>query len=139
MESADGHVDVETSDGMLWAAVVGVSALGAIGVPYWTAPLQQVAADGVFGLSALIEVVLVVAAFVACTVAPRPWWTATALLGVVPVAALGRIVMDLSADLTSHSLWPLELATAVFISVPAVGAGALLAFAVRRMRRLRAA
>jgi len=53
------------------------------------------------------------------------------MLGCAPIAVMGRVVIDVASQPTSHDLWPLEVVLAALMSVPAVVVGMVLAGAVR--------
>ena len=112
--------------------VVFVSATMLIAVPYWTAGYDSIKDDGIFGSWRLVAMVLVLGTFLAASVGElSPFVVAPCFLLCAPVAVIGRVLLDVTADPTSHDLWPLEIAVSLMLSVPAVGIGAVLAWVVR--------
>jgi hypothetical protein len=49
---------------------------------------------------------------------------------VIPAVVIARVIFEISADLTPHNLWPLELVLAAFISFPISSFGALCGFVI---------
>jgi hypothetical protein len=82
----------------------------------------------------MVALALVAGTFLAGAVSEAPLWLVlVCMLVCAPVAVMGRVVIDLANQPGSHDLWPLEIALAVVLSLPAVGIGALVALGVRRL------
>jgi hypothetical protein len=101
----------------------GVSVV-AIGIPYWPVPYSQVALPDTRVTPALLVPVLAASALGFCALA-----SARVIIFVVgaalPAAVLARVIVETSADPTSHNLWPLEVLIALLMGLVAALAGAL--------------
>ena len=107
-----------------------VIALVAVGIPYWRIPYAQVALpNSIFNFGLLVTLL-------------APIWLrgvvrtsfAKAFMAVglaAPAAIILRIVLETSADPTSHNLWPLEVILTAGVSVALAFVGAMLGSALR--------
>ncbi|MFN8194674.1 MAG: hypothetical protein U0R80_10375 [Nocardioidaceae bacterium] len=123
---------VRANEPPAFALLVAVLTCAAIAVPYWAAPAERVADDGVLGWFWMVAAALLVGTVVAGLVdRVRPWFLALAMAACLPVASAGRVVVDVAADPTSHSLWPMELVLAAVAGVPSVALGVGVVWLVR--------
>jgi hypothetical protein len=96
----------------------------AIGIPYWPVPYSQVALPDTLVTPALLVPALAAAAL--GFRAPASIWTIMFVVGAaLPAAVLARVIVETSADPTSHNLWPLEVLIALLMGLVAALAGAL--------------
>lgn len=131
---AEQRPDTSPQNGFLLAMVVATVTTGVISVPYWARSYASVRDEGIFGSTLLVGGILFLGTAVACAVAGRHSWFVMAMMcACVPIAVIGRVVMDTAADPTSHDLWPLEVVGALMISILPIGAGALAAWPIRRL------
>lgn len=132
--TTDGTTERRRRRGLWFALLVIGLSTAAICGPYWAASYDSVSADGIFGSFFLLMLVLFAGTFLAGAATETPLWVVVAgMLGATPVAVVGRIVLDLSADPTSHNLWPLEIVFAFVLTLPPIGVAAGLAWAIRRL------
>jgi hypothetical protein len=133
----DGEAPRAEAAGPAWglpaAALVAAVTAAVIAVPYWASSYADVRDDGIFTWFWEVELALLLGTFLAGSVSRAPLWAVLALMSAcLPVAVLGRVVIDTAADPTSHNLWPFEVVLAVVVSVPPICVGGLLAWVVRR-------
>lgn len=122
----------KAADDLPAAILISALATLAIALPYWFASTDAVSDDGIFGRLWLVAAVLVVTTAAAGLLrAVRSLVVVALMLVPVPVAVLGRVVIDLAADPTSHNLWPIELVVSSVLAAPPVLLGALLARVIR--------
>lgn len=135
MSTDAGHREQsEAASAPLRVLLVATATSAVIALPYWMADSRAVADDGILGFFWLVAAALVVGTVAACCLAPTHQWLAmAAMLACVPVAVLGRVLIDTASDPTSHNLWPFEVVLGVMASVPPVLLGALVAWPVRRL------
>jgi hypothetical protein len=102
----------------------------AIGLPYMAIPYSSADVPGslvtwgmlvLFGLAAAVRI------------ADRASFLATTatLVMVAPVVVMVRVIRDTAIDPTSHNLWPVEVAIAVFLGTIVVLAGATVGTVLR--------
>jgi hypothetical protein len=116
--------------------LVAALTAAALAVPYWSSSYASVSDDGIFAWFWLVELALFLGTvFAGCLSHARLWTVMAVMLACVPVAVMGRVVMDTAADPTSHNLWPFEVVLSMIISIPAICVGGLLAWAIRRTTR----
>ena len=124
--------------GLPWAVLVAAFTAGLIAVPYWSSSYATVRDDGIFTWFWLVELVLFLGTVLAASLSNAQIWAVMAvMLTCVPIVVMGRVVMDTAADPTSHNLWPFEVVLSMIISVPPIGVGGLLAWAIRRATPVR--
>jgi hypothetical protein len=96
-----------------------------VGFPYWQLPYAQVSLpDSLYGpgLAAIAVVALMARAFGLA----RFWKVWLLIAAAVPAAVLVRIIIDTTADATTHNLWPFELAIAIALGLVCSLVGSLL-------------
>lgn len=113
--------------------LIGFSAsLLGVGIPYWMIPYQQVSLPNVLYGSPLL--IVSVAAAVACAFNAASFWKSVAIVGAsVPVAVLFRIVVEATADPTTHNLWPVEVSIAFILSLVCSTVGAICGVLARKL------
>jgi hypothetical protein len=132
MDTDVGTPQYRPPRGVPAALLLVVVTTAVIAVPYWTADEASVRDDGIFGHFFWVALAVFTGTFLAGAVTEAPLWAVLAgMLWCTPIAVLGRVVLDTAADPTSHNLWPLELVLAGAMAVPAVCAGAALAWIAR--------
>jgi hypothetical protein len=130
---AGARPDASPASGPFLAMIAATLTTVVISVPYWISSYASVRDDGIFGSFVLVAGILFLGTIVACTVVGRHSWVVMAtMFACVPIAVIGRVVIDTAADPTTHDLWPLEVVGAVFLSILPICAGALVAWPVRR-------
>jgi hypothetical protein len=96
----------------------------AVGIPYWSVPYAQVALPNtLWGFGLLV--VLLSSAAVRAALGVTVLRTFAVVGASVPAAVLVRVIAGVSADATSHNLWPLELILAAAVGFPVALLGAL--------------
>lgn len=119
--------------GLPAAMLVAGLTTAVIAVPYWSVSYDSVRDDGIFAWFWLVELVVLLGTTLAGAVSHAPLAAVMALmLACVPIAVVGRVVIDTASDPTSHNLWPLEVVLAIFMTLPPICVGGLLAWAIRR-------
>lgn len=118
-----------------WGLVlVFVVTTAAMAAPYWTAGYDSIREDGIFGSWYLVALLLVAGTFLAGTLSDVPLVVVSPLmLTCVPLAVIGRVLIDTASQPTAHNLWPLEVVLAGTMSIPFVLVGTALAWGVRRL------
>lgn len=105
----------------------------AVGIAYWPIPYSAVSLPDTlidFGI-----IVVILASGVVRAWAVVPAWKATLLVGAsVPAAVIARVIVEATADPTSHNLWPIEVMIAAAVGFAAALAGALVGSLVARLR-----
>ena len=99
-----------------WLLIAFLIAFVGVGFRYWQLPYAQASLpDSLYGpgLVAIAVVALMARGFGLA----RFWKVWLLIAAAVPAAVLVRIVVDVSADATTHNLWPLELAIAVALGL----------------------
>jgi hypothetical protein len=105
-----------------------------IAVPYWAAGYESIRDDGIFGSWRIVAVVLLLGTFLAGSVSEMPLVVVPPLMLLcVPIAVIGRVLIDTASQPGSHDLWPLEVVLSAVLGAPAVLVGILLAWGVRRL------
>jgi Protein of unknown function (DUF2510) len=126
------RADARPGRGLPSAVLVAALATAVIAVPYWSSSYAAVHDDGIFAWFWLVELVLFPGTVLAGLLSHARLWAAMAMMfACVPIAVMGRVVIDTAGDPTSHNLWPFEVVLSMIISIPAICAGALLAWAIR--------
>jgi len=108
-----------------WLLIAFLIAFVGVGFRYWQLPHAQVSLPRSLygpGLVAVAVVALMARGFGLA----RFWKVWLLIAAAVPAAVLVRIVVDASADATTHNLWPLEIAIAVALGVGCSLVGSLL-------------
>lgn len=108
-----------------WLLIAFVIAFVGVGFRYWQIPYSQVSLpDSMYGpgLVAVAVVALMSRAFGLA----RFWKVWLLIAAAVPAAVLVRIIVETTADSTSHSLWPLEIAIALALGLGCSLAGTAL-------------
>lgn len=95
-------------------AIAFLASFLAVGVPYWQVPSPQLSLPGSLWGPALV-LVAVAAALLRFVGGTRFWAATLAVATSVPAAILVRIGFDVSADPTTHELWPVEVGIAACI------------------------
>jgi hypothetical protein len=116
---------------LLWLSVAFVAGVLAVGIPYWDVPYSSVSLPGTLWNPMLI----VVAAGAGCARAfGKAGMAATVFIvgGAVPAAVMVRVLVETTADPTSHNLWPFEVVIALVIGLVCSLAGALGGSLLRR-------
>ena len=119
-----------------WLLIAFAIAFIGVGFRYWQLPYAQLSLPGSLygpGLVAVAVVALMVRAF-----GLTRFWKAWLLLAATVPAAVGvRLVVEISADPATHTLWPLELAIATGLGLACSLAGTLLGslFLLRSSKR----
>lgn len=118
-----------------WLAATSVIGLVLVGVPYFRTPYQDTDVTALFGLGLLVVIVLTT---LSVWLGEVPFVAALLVALGIPVnVVLARIFIDVTADPTSHNLWPFEVVLAgmlgVAVAIPGVLVGlGLRSFAPRR-------
>jgi hypothetical protein len=108
-----------------WLLIAFLIAFVGVGFRYWQLPYAQVSLpDSLYGpgLVAVAVVALMARGFGLA----RFWKVWLLIAATVPAAVLVRIVVDTTADATTHNLWPLEIAIAVALGLGCSLVGSLL-------------
>lgn len=108
-----------------WLLIAFLIAFVGVGFRYWQLPYVQVSLpDSLYGpgLVAIAVVALMARAFGLV----RFWKVWLLIAAAVPAAVLVRIVVDTTADATTHNLWPLEIAIALALGLGCSLVGSLL-------------
>jgi hypothetical protein len=117
-----------------WIPAFGfvISAL-AVGVPYFLIPYRELNLPTALhgpGLLVLVATAALTLGFAATT-----FWKGVAIIGAsVPAIILLRVAVETLADPTSHNLWPLEIIIGSVVSAPCAFVGALLGWAISKLR-----
>lgn len=108
-----------------WLLIAFLIAFVGVGFRYWQLPYAQVSLpDSLYGpgLVAVAVVALMARGFGLA----RFWKVWLLIAAAVPAAVLVRIVVDTTADATTHNLWPLEIAIATALGLGCSLLGSLL-------------
>ncbi len=108
-----------------WLLIAFLIAFVGVGFRYWQLPYAQVSLpDSLYGpgLVAVAVIALMARAFGLA----RFWKVWLLIATTVPAAVLVRIIVDTTADTTSHNLWPLEIAIALALGLGCSLVGSLL-------------
>ena len=108
-----------------WLLIAFLIAFVGVGFVYWQLPYAQVSLpDSLYGpgLVAIAVVALMARAFGLA----RFWKVWLLIAAAVPAAVLVRIVVDTTADATTHNLWPFEIAIALALGLGCSLVGSLL-------------
>jgi hypothetical protein len=131
---AETRPETSPASGLFPALIVAALTTVVISVPYWASSYASIRDDGIFGSFVLVAGILFLGTVVACAAAGRHSWVAMGtMFACVPIAVIGRVVIDTAADPTTHDLWPLEVVGAVFLGILPICAGALVAWPIRRL------
>lgn len=119
-----------------WLLIAFAIAFIGVGFRYWQLPYAQASLpDSLYGpgLIAVGVVALMVRAFGLA----RFWKAWLLVAATVPAAVLARIVVEATADPTSHNLWPFEIAIALTLGLASALAGTLVGsvFLLRSSKR----
>jgi hypothetical protein len=116
------------------AMIAATLTAGVISLPYWARSYASIRDAGIFGSFWLVTGTLFVGTVVAFAARGRhSWIVLTTMLACLPIAVIGRVIIDTAADPTSHNLWPIELVGSFMIGIVPVCAGALVAWPIRRL------
>lgn len=101
----------------------------AVGVPYWQVPYSKAELPTALGWLGVFFMLLLSA--LPLILRKSSFLKTVVVLGlVIPAVVTARVIVETSADPTSHNLWPLELVLAAFISFPIALFGALCGFVI---------
>lgn len=115
-------------------AIIFLGSVFAVGIPYWSIPLQALALPrDLWGPGLAVSVALGAGGPAFAPV--RPWAAGACVAGAVVAAVMARIAIDVFGDATRHNLWPFEIVLALGPGLLAGLAAALAGTLVVRMRR----
>lgn len=112
------------------------AACTAVGLPYWSLPYRELGLPHALIAPGLL--VVFAAALLLCVGGSASIGRATLIAAVsVPAAVAARVVVEGLRDPTSHNLWPIELAIALFVGIACALPGGLSGGLLRVLRKRR--
>ncbi|MGH8109345.1 MAG: hypothetical protein ACREO1_11620 [Arenimonas sp.] len=106
----------------------------AIGIPYWQTPYASMSLpNSLFSFGLLLTSIV---AMVLCARGSSFLWTAAILGMSAPSVVAIRVIVDTVRDSSTHNLWPIEMAIAIFISFSIAGFAAMLGVLIRKIFKL---
>lgn len=96
----------------------------AVGISYWSIPYSAVSLPDTLVDFGIIVVILASGSVRAWAAVPA-WKTTLLIAASVPAAVIARVIVEATADPTSHNLWPIEVVIAAMVGFAAALAGAL--------------
>lgn len=104
----------------------------AVAIPYWWAFGQRVNLPDALG-GPVPPLLFAAGLFGVWRLRIGTWLPALAVCAAAPAAVMSRVLWDVAVDPATHNLWPLEIALALWATLPGAFAGVLAGWLLARL------